>query len=73
MLDSLLQFYPAESAVLEISLSNHTYASSSMFQSTRGPPALGGPLNVLFALGVAGGRGGRAASSAGTGGSATVQ
>ncbi len=80
VLDSLLQFCPAESAVLETSLSNHTYASSSMFQSTRGPPALGGPLNVLFGAGrrwrrffSAGGRGGRAASSAGTGGGATVQ
>ena len=51
VLDSLLQFCPAESAVLETSLSNHTYASSSMFQSTRGPPALGGPLNVLFGAG----------------------
>ena len=51
LLDSPLQFCPAESAVLETSLSNHTYASSSMFQSTRGPPALGGPLNVLFGAG----------------------
>jgi hypothetical protein len=51
VLDSLLQFCPAESAVLETSLSNHTYASSSMFQSTWGPPALGGPLNVLFGAG----------------------
>jgi hypothetical protein len=51
VLDSLLQFCPAESTVLETSLSNHTYASSSMFQSTRGPPALGGPLNALFGAG----------------------
>ena len=51
VLDSLLQFCQAENAVLETSLSNHTYASSSMFQSTRGPPALGGPLNVLFGAG----------------------
>ncbi len=31
VLDSLLQFCPTESAVLETSLSNHTHASSSMF------------------------------------------
>jgi hypothetical protein len=43
VLDSLLQFFLAESAVLETSLSNQTYASSSMFQSTRVPPTLGAP------------------------------
>ncbi len=48
VLDLLLQFCPAESSVLETSLSNHTYASSSMFQSTGGPQAFGGPLKVLF-------------------------
>jgi hypothetical protein len=34
LLDSLLQFCPADSAVLETTASNHTNASSRMFQST---------------------------------------
>jgi hypothetical protein len=38
-LDSLLQFCPADSAVLETTTSNHTNASSSMFQSTAAGPA----------------------------------
>ena len=43
-LDSLLQFCPADSAVLETSASNDSNASSSMFQSTLGPgdPLIGG-------------------------------
>ena len=36
-LDSLLQFCPADSAVLETSASNDSNASSSIFQSTLGP------------------------------------
>ena len=39
LLDSLLQFCPANSAVLETTASNHTNASSSMFQSTAAGPA----------------------------------
>jgi hypothetical protein len=39
LLDSLLQFCPAESAVLETSASNHTNASSSKIQSTASGPA----------------------------------
>ena len=39
LLDSLLQFCPADSAVLETTASNHTNASSSMFQSTAAGPA----------------------------------
>jgi hypothetical protein len=39
LLDSLLQFCPAESAVLETSASNHTNASSSKIQSTAACPA----------------------------------
>ncbi len=46
LLDLLLQFCPAKSAVLETSVSvletsvsNHTNASSSMFQSTAAPAA----------------------------------
>ncbi len=44
LLDSLLQFCPADSAVLETSASNDSNASSSMFQSTLGPadPLIGG-------------------------------
>ena len=44
LLDSLLQFCPADSAVLETSASNDSNASSSMFQSTPGPadPLIGG-------------------------------
>ncbi len=38
-LDSVLQFCPADSAVLETTASNHTNASSSMFQSTAAGPA----------------------------------
>ncbi len=38
-LDSLLQFCPADSAVLETTASNHTNASSGMFQSTAAGPA----------------------------------
>ena len=43
-LDSLLQFCPADSAILETSASNDSNASSSMFQSTLGPadPKTGG-------------------------------
>jgi len=43
-LNSLLQFCPADSAVLETSASNDSNASSSMFQSTLGPadPLIGG-------------------------------
>ncbi len=39
LLDSLLQFCPADSAVLETTASNHTNASSSMFHSTAAGPA----------------------------------
>jgi hypothetical protein len=39
LLDSLLQFCLADSAVLETTASNHTNASSSMFQSTAASPA----------------------------------
>ncbi len=39
LLDSLLQFRPAYSTVLETTASNHTNASSSMFQSTAAGPA----------------------------------
>ena len=39
LLDSLLQFCPADNAVLETTASNHTNASSSMFQSTAAGPA----------------------------------
>ncbi len=38
-LDLLLQFCPADSAVLETTASNHTNASSSMFQFTTASPA----------------------------------
>jgi hypothetical protein len=38
-LDSLLQFCQADSAVLETTASNHTNASSSMFQSIESGPA----------------------------------
>jgi hypothetical protein len=38
LLDSLLQFCPADSAVLETTASNHTNASSRMFQSTAAGP-----------------------------------
>ncbi len=41
LLDSLLQCCPAESAVLKTSPYNHTYASSSMFQSAAAGPATG--------------------------------
>jgi hypothetical protein len=39
LLDSLLQFCPADSAVLQTTASNHTNARSSMFQSTAAGPA----------------------------------
>ena len=39
LLDSLLQFCPADSFVLETTASNHTNASSRMFQSTAAGPA----------------------------------
>ncbi len=39
LLDSLLPFCPADSAVLETTASNHTYASSRMYQSTAAGPA----------------------------------
>ncbi len=39
LLDSLLQFCPANSSVLETTASNHTNASSRMFQSTAAGPA----------------------------------
>ena len=39
LLDSLLQFCLADSAVLETTASNHTNASSRMFQSTAAGPA----------------------------------
>ena len=39
LLDSLLQFCPADSAVLETTASYHTNASSRMFQSTAAGPA----------------------------------
>jgi hypothetical protein len=39
LLDSLLHFCPADNAVLETTASNHTNASSRMFQSTAAGPA----------------------------------
>jgi hypothetical protein len=39
LLDSLLQFCPAEKAVLETNAFNHTNASSSKIQSTAAGPA----------------------------------
>jgi hypothetical protein len=67
-LDSLLQFCPANSAVLETSASNDSNASSSMFQSTLGPadPLIGGAgiwgdtaeaSAAAFAAGASGGAG----------------
>ncbi len=38
-MESMLQFCPADSAVLETTASNHTNASSRMFQSTAAGPA----------------------------------
>ena len=53
LLDSLLQFCPADSAVLETTASNHTNASSSMFQSTA---SLAGPAaNLVTSLALIGG------------------
>ena len=74
LLDSLLQFCPADSAVLETTASNHTNASSSMFQSTAAGPAANlviPPLPLLAGgVGSAGFSGGAAASAAEAGGGA---
>ncbi len=53
LLDSLLQFCPADSAVLEAAASNHTNASSRMFQSTAAGPASN---SVTFPALIGGGR-----------------
>jgi len=73
LLDSLLQFCPADSAVLETTSSNHTNASSRMFQSTAAGPASN---SVTSSALIGGGRrqrrffGGAADSAAGAGGGA---
>jgi hypothetical protein len=60
-------FCPADSAVLKNTASNHTNASSSMFQSIAAGPAAN---LVTCGVGSAGFSGGAAASAAGAGGGA---
>jgi hypothetical protein len=73
LLDSLLQFCPAYSTVLETTASNHTNASSRMFQSTAAGPASNLVTSLPLLAGDVGSAGfsrGAADSAAGAGGSA---